>query len=264
MMGCRFGHWCKSAIAYRRFIMVAELFSMANPNELLSQIETKVLWAYFHKDWLLEIRRELRQQLPASYHVFVESETILISPDSPDIDVTKSDLAVTRARLSESAESPQVAGVTAAVIDIEEPFEIMSQYSLIIRRSPENEVAAALEMLSPANKGVSGALDRDKYRQKRESYLAAGVSFLEIDALRQGERILPTRLKRLAEFERNAWTAFSHEGRRRLRGFGWNAGEPLPSIPWYIEAHRPVIVNLQATALAAFEFNHWEELAAEA
>lgn len=231
---------------------------MANPNELLSQIEAKLLWAYFHKDWLLEIRRELRQQLPASYHVFVESETILISPDSPGIEVTKPDLAVTRAGLSETAESPEVAAATAAVIDVEESFELMSQYSLIIRRPPENEVAAALEMLSPANKGLSGAFDRDKYRQKRDSYLAAGISFLEIDALIRGERILPTRLKRLADFQRNAWTAFSRDGRRRLRGFAWNSDDPLPSIPWYIEPHRPVIVNLQATALAAFEFNHWE------
>jgi hypothetical protein len=38
-----------------------------NPNELLSKIEAAHLWAYFHKDWLLEMRQRLRPQLPPEY-----------------------------------------------------------------------------------------------------------------------------------------------------------------------------------------------------
>jgi hypothetical protein len=49
-------------------------------NALLSRIEETRLWAYFHKDWLLQIRSLLRPQLPAEYHLLVESEAILISP----------------------------------------------------------------------------------------------------------------------------------------------------------------------------------------
>jgi hypothetical protein len=50
-----------------------------NPNWLLRRIEEARLWAYFHKDWLLQIRSLLRGQLPPEYHLFVESEAILIS-----------------------------------------------------------------------------------------------------------------------------------------------------------------------------------------
>ncbi len=47
---------------------------MDHPNLLLSRIEAAHLWACFHKDWLLQIRSQLRSQLPPEYFVFVESE----------------------------------------------------------------------------------------------------------------------------------------------------------------------------------------------
>lgn len=41
---------------------------MVDIPELLTRIERKRLWAYFHKDWLLQIRELLRPQLPAGWH----------------------------------------------------------------------------------------------------------------------------------------------------------------------------------------------------
>ena len=53
---------------------------MSSSNDLLSRIEGRRLRAYWHKDWLLEIRDLVRGQLPRSYSLFVESEAILVSP----------------------------------------------------------------------------------------------------------------------------------------------------------------------------------------
>jgi hypothetical protein len=170
----------------------------------------------------LEIRQKLRPQLPPEYHVFVESES--------------------------------------AIIERDEPCELFTKYTLLIRRAPKNHVVAALEIVSPSNKGISSRVDREKYFRKRESFLEAAVNFLEIDALREGERLLPAAMKKLAAFERNAWTAAHNAGNRRLRGYGWNAGEPLPEIRWEIEEGLAVTVDLAATFRGACEFNRWEEM----
>ena len=114
---------------------------------LLTRIERKRLWAYFHKDWLLQIRELLRPQLPQDLAIFVESE---------------------------------------ANLEVEEEIERFEQYSLLIRRAPENRIVAAAEILSPTNNGVFGLLDKEKYLRKREAYFEAAINLLEIDALTEG------------------------------------------------------------------------------
>jgi len=235
---------------------------MENANSLLAKIEAAHLWAYFHKDWLLSIRERLRPQLPARYFVFVESETLLVTPDGdePSLAVLP-DVSVARAaRDGEQAGQPQWKGATAAVLELDEPCEIFCKYTLLIRRAPENQVVAALELLSPSNKGLGNRWDRDKYLRKRNAFLEAGVSLLEIDALTAGERVLPNSVKYLARFQRNAWTAYYHDGRRSLRGWGWNEADPLPVIDWTIEPGQVLLVDLAATLAHACEFNRWEDL----
>jgi|tagenome__1003787_1003787.scaffolds.fasta_scaffold20424205_1 hypothetical protein len=237
---------------------------MENTNSLLAQIEQRGLWEYFHKDWLLEIRSQLREQLPDTYHVFVESETILVTPEGEEAPTrSKPDVAVARKEFSEVSVPPQaLKNTSAAVIELDELCEEFTQYSLLIRRSPDNHVVAALEILSPSNKGLSSRFDRDKYLQKRDDYRGAGVSFMEIDALLNGERILPDSLRRLGDFQRHAWTAVYHGARRRVRGYGWNSTDPLPIVPWYVEWDRPAALDLEVAAKAAFQFNRWESLVA--
>lgn len=237
---------------------------MENPNTLLTSIEAARLWNYFHKDWLLQMRLAVRRQLPADYRVFVESETVLITPDAweaspPSI---QPDIAVSRpvSAPSTQASTPQTDDATTAVIEAEEPCEIETHYSLIIRRAPENHVLAAAELLSPSNKGIGNRLDHQKYLRKRSEYLDAGISLLEIDALKQGDHVLPDALAELSRFDRVAWTAFHDAGLRRYRGCGWNEPDPLPEIIWRIDMAQTVRVDLTATLREAAEFNQWEAL----
>jgi hypothetical protein len=238
---------------------------MANPNDLLSAIEQKHLWAYFHKDWIVEIRNQLRQQLPDTHHVFVESETILLAPETDEI-VAKSmpDLAVARAPTERTAQKPESTATIATVIEYDEAYELYNKYSLTIRRSPDKRVVAALEILSPSNKGIGNRFDREKYLSKRNSYLEAGINFLEIDALTEGESVVPHSIRKAASFERHVWTCFHDDGIRRLRAYGWNIDQPIPTLPWRVEGSLNVTVNLAAAAIAAFDFNKWQSLVANA
>jgi len=83
---------------------------------------------------------------------------------------------------------------------------------------------------------------------------------LEIDALTEGERLLPDSLRALREYERNAWTALYDTQSRRVRGYGWNAHQRLPVIRWEIESGVEAIIDLDQTAGAAIELNHWRSL----
>jgi uncharacterized protein DUF4058 len=229
--------------------------------ELLTRIEQKRLWAYFHKDWLLQIREVLRPQLPRELAIFVESETVLISlgatePSAafaPDLSVAGPDADVPVASLSERA--------SATVLEVEEEFELFEQYSLLIRRAPENRVVAAAEILSPTNKGVFGLLDKEKYLRKRDTYFEAGINLLEIDVLREGDHLLPPALDRLRSFNRTAWTVCHAAGRRRFRSWGWSATEPLPRVEWEVEPGLSTLIALALSCQRACEFNPWETLA---
>lgn len=236
---------------------------MDAPNTLLTKIEQARLWAYFHKDWLLQMRQLLRPQLPEEFHIFVESEAILISPDDP-VPVTSVLPDVSAAQRSSNAEQTEASvasEATSAVIEVDEPFETFSQYTLLIRRALENLVVAALEILSPSNKGIGNRLDQEKHLRKRDSLLEAGVNLLEIDALLQGERKLPASLDDLARYDRNTWTAAHLDGRRRLRGWGWNQDDPLPKVPWSVATGTDALVDLSLALEQAREFNRWDDLA---
>lgn len=235
---------------------------MLNPNLLLARIELAGLWAYFHKDWLLQLRSLIRPELPPEYRLFVESEAILIAPGEraaattvlPDVSVAR-EKAVTG---STPARTEMTA--TAAVIEVEETRETFNKYWLVIRRTPENLVVASLEILSPSNKGLGNRFDQEKHLRKRDSLLEAGVNVLEIDALLRGQRMLPASLSDLTRFERNAWAAVHQDGRRKLRGWGWNEPDPLPIVTWVVEGDLEVLVDLPLALDQAREFNRWDSL----
>jgi Protein of unknown function (DUF4058) len=235
-----------------------------NPNSLLTRIEAARLWSYFHKDWLLQIRLAVRRQLPAEYRVFVESESVLVTPEPWEAPLAsiQPDVAVSRAMPPASTPIPEsnIHRGTAAVIEADEPCEVETHYTLLIRRAPENHVVAAAELLSPSNKGLSNRLDQQKHLRKRSEYFDAGINLLELDPLTQGQRVLPDALAALSPFERVVWTAFHDSGRRRFRGFGWNEADPVPQIEWRIDMAQGVLVDLGATLAEAVEFNDWESL----
>ena len=237
---------------------------MNTANQLLDRIESARMWAYFHKDWLLQIRTLIREQLPQEFSIFVESEAVLISPSYGGATPIGPDLAIARPDIVASQPSAAPSIATAAVLEVEESYELIQQYSLLIRHSPTNRVVAAAEILSPTNKGIFGELEREKFLRKRALYLEAGINLLEIDALRQGDCPLPTAVERLADYQRNAWSVCHDSDRRRYRGWGWNDADALPTLSWPIEPSRQVIVDLAAAFRQACEFNPWEQLVEQA
>jgi hypothetical protein len=172
------------------------------------------------------------------------------------------EIAIARAAAERIPQQLESTVTNAAVIEYDEHSELYNKYSLTIRRSPENVIVAAVEILSPSNKGIGNRLDRGKYLLKRDSYLEAGISFLEIDGLIEGESVVPHSIRKATAFDRHVWTCFHDDGVRRLRAYGWNSDQNIPAIPWRVERELSVVVDLGVAAAAAFEFNHWQSFVA--
>jgi len=100
-----------------------------------------------------------------------------------------------------------------------------------------------------------------KYLRKRDEYLAAAVSVLEVDGLLEGERLLPHPLTALGGYARNVWTVHHRDGHRSWRGWGWNDDDEPPTIDWRIEEDVVVEMSLAGALDRAVAFNPWERIA---
>ena len=140
------------------------------------------IWGSFHSNLITAIYDRLNPRLPkrfiASTELFVwrvdKSERLLMG--GPDVFVSDRDPV------------PGSGGVAtlAAPINTVLPGVVRKQRYVKIIDSEERRVVAVIEILSPSNK--TGGEDGQMYRLKREEYLASGISLVEIDLLRAGQR----------------------------------------------------------------------------
>lgn len=140
------------------------------------------IWGSFHSNLITAIYDRLNPRLPkrfiASTELFVwrvdNSERLLMG--GPDVFVSDRDPV------------PGSGGVAtlAAPINTVLPGVVRKQRYVKIIDSEERRVVAVIEILSPSNK--TGGEDGQMYRLKRGEYLASGISLVEIDLLRAGQR----------------------------------------------------------------------------
>ncbi len=140
------------------------------------------IWGSFHSNLITAIYDRLNPRLPkrfiASTELFVwrvdNSERLRMG--GPDVFVSDRDPV------------PGSGGVAtlAAPINTVLPGVVRKQRYVKIIDSEERRVVAVIEILSPSNK--TGGEDGQMYRLKRGEYLASGISLVEIDLLRAGQR----------------------------------------------------------------------------
>ncbi len=146
------------------------------------------LWTTLHFTFSAEIVRQLAPRLRPRYLVFPverfvmempESISISAGPTCPDIGVARRD------RFS--------SGGGAAVAVAPAPLEIntlmptpVPHVTIEIRDAAKRQLVTIIEILSPTNKRDEG---RQEYLAKRRRILLSSAHLLEIDLLREGERL---------------------------------------------------------------------------
>jgi Protein of unknown function (DUF4058) len=144
-------------------------------------------WMNFHGQLCAEIARQLGPKLRPRYLALLTERFVTEIPEG---------LAITTASLSPDVGAVEHStGMTGAVqqgiataplhlaIVIPEP---VLHFSIEIRDRNEKRLVARIEVLSPTNKQSDGYLE---YRRKRNRVLNSTAHLLEIDLLRQGQRV---------------------------------------------------------------------------
>jgi len=144
------------------------------------------LWTSFHFSFTAEIVRQLAPQLGPKYLALPVERFVLDVPEG---------VAVTTAEIYPDAAVVGLAPASAGVQAVAPPAPLrlatvmpsrVPHVSLEIRDVENRELVTAIELLSPTNKRGEG---RREYLAKRSNILLSMAHLLEIDLLRQGQRV---------------------------------------------------------------------------
>jgi hypothetical protein len=151
------------------------------------------LWPDVHQELASAIRRQLVPHLRPGYVARLSVRTVKDSEPEEEIGVMYPDVGVFRdqGRSGEGVDDPTVGTITPATITIPTPAPVSVRLVRVeLRFVKTNRLVTAIEVLSPVNKRGTGLRE---YRRKRERLRAARVHLLEIDLLRRGRRVVPSR-----------------------------------------------------------------------
>jgi Protein of unknown function (DUF4058) len=144
------------------------------------------LWTTFHFAFGAEIVRQLAPRLRPRYLVLPVERFVLETVD--DIAITANiypDVAVAKS----ARETPAVYAPSATVSPLHLATvipEAVPHVSIEIRDTANRQLVTAIEILSPTNKRADGRME---YLSKRRRILLSTAHLLEIDLLRQGQRL---------------------------------------------------------------------------
>ena len=195
-------------------------------------LEDPAGWPNLHVNLITEIQAVLNRQLRPNYYARAEDRVYISDQDDPGRRVIAPDVRVL-AREKQPF-GPWVSVSEAATIAVAEPVEVVTLIEEEIREARVEVVDASLrqvvtviEVLSPTNK-VPNARGQASYRRKRAEVLASDSHWVEIDLLREGDRLVAAELLPYGDY-------FVHVSRveRRPSGKVWpiRLPQPLPVIP---------------------------------
>lgn len=199
-------------------------------------------WMSFHGQFIAEIARQLSPALRPKYVALMDQRVIW---DSPEEDVwidaveARPDVSVISSSHSTSGRGSAmlVPPLTMATV-VPAPFTVRS---IEIRDVANRHLVCAIEVMSPTNKRGRG---RRKYLAKRARILQSSAHLIEIDLLRDGQRI-PME----GQLPPTPYFAFVSRSNTRPKVGVWPIAlaERLPKIPIPLLApDEDVVLDLQA------------------
>ncbi len=146
-------------------------------------LEAQPFWGDLHSSMITMMKAELNRRLPPNYSAWSDIYVWLHEPDA-ESRRTKPDVFVTS---TETSNGGAVAMLPAPATSILPAVRREGNKYLKIKEVGSGRVVTVVELVSPSNK--SPGEDRDAFLAKRNEYLATKTNIVEIDLLRQGQRL---------------------------------------------------------------------------
>src|SRR5262245_33641463 len=189
-------------------------------------------WRDVHARLIIYACDRIQEQLPSGLRCRVEERVVLELPAGAERSMYPDIRVIERAN---GSVGPQ--GVAEAALAVAEPLilhlaseELTETFLEIVDVSTGQRVITVIEVLSPTNK--LGGDGRDQYFQKKKELRQAGVSLVEIDLLRAGERPYPVNLRHVPETHRTHYAIFVRRGSKPNQAeiYAASLRQPLPTI----------------------------------
>jgi len=211
-------------------------------------LEAPAVWQDFHHSFIDEMRAALVPKVRPKYAVHIERYICIAEPTGGEIRV-RPDLTVTETQRQPAEPSLQPSAVaTAVLVPLPEPQEVY-HYFLEIREVSTQKVVTIVEMLSPFNKRPGEG--REDYLRKRRMILESDVHLVELDLLRDGERLPMGKPLPPGQY----YAIISRSYRRPIAEvYAWTVRQPLPTIPIPLKrGEEDVMLDLQGVLDAVYE-----------
>lgn len=221
------------------------------------------MWQEFHETLASAIRAQLMPRLAPKYVALLAKRYVLDRPTLSVVGVPSEriiypDVHVVAPPGTVAAPAPSGAGVAVAepAVELLSPMtEEVPLLSIEIRDVVGRRLVTLIELLSPANKHGEGARD---YDLRRVDLLRTQTHVLELDLLRQGQRI-----QLVGELPPASYYLYLSRWQRRPYTQVWPVllGQPLPTVPVpLLPPDADIPLDVQAAVNACFELVGYERL----
>jgi hypothetical protein len=212
-------------------------------------------WTSVHTELAVQIAHQLTPLLRPKYMARPEKRFVMGFPETEDgvaiSDVdTRPDVAITAA----GARPAQRAAAGAAPLELETLVPIpIPHLTVEIRDVSQRRLVTAIELLSPTNKRSDG---RGEYLAKRARLLGSPTHVIEIDLLRNGERV-PMR----QPLPSVPYFVFRSRAEQRPMTQVWaiTLDQPLPTIPVpLLPGDADVLLDLQKALSDTYDLSGYD------
>jgi len=206
-------------------------------------LEDPAYWSGFHTRFNVHLADVLTELLPKGYYADVEQHVWLQGADS-DVDLTP--FAYPDVYIGERNGRAGGSILTATRPTAETRFPLPAKKKgakfVKIVDGSRNRVVTAIELLSPSNKTRGEGLE--DYLAKRNEYVASGTNLVELDLLREGER-LPVGRPKLPNADYYSFCSRA-DMFPTMQLWAWTIRDPLPFLPIPLKpAHGSIVLSLK-------------------
>ena len=192
-------------------------------------LEDAAYWSGFHTRFIVAVSAAISHALPKGYYAEVEQH-VWLQRDDPDdrIPFAVPDGYVAHLNGDGGTVVATLATTAAGTeVTLAKPAKRKGSKFVQIVDTPGNRVITVIELLSPSNKEPGD--DRESYLHKRSDYLSTGTNLVEIDLLRDGDR-MPFGRPKPPPADYCALVSRADRFPKAL-AWAWTVRDPLPTLP---------------------------------
>lgn len=149
-------------------------------------LEDPIEWPDLHVRLMVQLSRQLSEQVAPHFYVRVEQRVSIVGPDDMERRVIIPDVYLAQSETLPTQPTAAVATIaTPTLVTVMEELELREHF-VEIYDARSREIVTTIEVILPVNK--AGGQKQAAFLAKRRAVMASPAHWIEIDLLRAGER----------------------------------------------------------------------------